>query len=106
MLPEPLRFQVLIDIDGKQEWRDCIDVPGVRLPRGYYFGTSSVTGDLSGTAVWPQEVFAEQLLCSFGCLEVQLRCGGAYRAPEDLSLLEGTLFFVLGSVLCSSGSFP
>ncbi|NWW59835.1 LMA2L protein, partial [Ifrita kowaldi] len=41
---------VLIDIDGKHEWRDCIDVPGVRLPRGYYFGTSSVTGDLSGTA--------------------------------------------------------
>lgn len=42
---------MLIDIDGKQEWRDCIDVPGVHLPRGYYFGTSSVTGDLSGTAV-------------------------------------------------------
>ncbi|NXL82437.1 LMA2L protein, partial [Leptocoma aspasia] len=40
-------LQVLIDIDGKHEWRDCIDVPGVRLPRGYYFGTSSVTGDLS-----------------------------------------------------------
>ncbi|NWH73682.1 LMA2L protein, partial [Piaya cayana] len=39
--------QVLIDIDGKHEWRDCIDVPGVHLPRGYYFGTSSVTGDLS-----------------------------------------------------------
>uniref|UniRef100_A0A8U8BYG2 Lectin, mannose binding 2 like n=1 Tax=Geospiza parvula TaxID=87175 RepID=A0A8U8BYG2_GEOPR len=44
------RLTVLIDIDGKHEWRDCIDVPGVRLPRGYYFGTSSVTGDLSGTA--------------------------------------------------------
>ncbi|NWS78790.1 LMA2L protein, partial [Crotophaga sulcirostris] len=39
--------QVMIDIDGKHEWRDCIDVPGVHLPRGYYFGTSSVTGDLS-----------------------------------------------------------
>lgn len=38
----------MIDIDGKHEWRDCVDVPGVRLPRGYYFGTSSVTGDLSG----------------------------------------------------------
>ncbi|NXW39319.1 LMA2L protein, partial [Phaetusa simplex] len=46
-LREPLLSQVLIDIDGKHEWRDCIDVPGVRLPRGYYFGTSSVTGDLS-----------------------------------------------------------
>ncbi|XP_074708580.1 VIP36-like protein isoform X3 [Strix uralensis] len=44
---EEKQQEVLIDIDGKHEWRDCIDVPGVRLPRGYYFGTSSVTGDLS-----------------------------------------------------------
>ncbi|CAI9552068.1 unnamed protein product, partial [Staurois parvus] len=41
------RLTVMLDIDGKQEWRDCVDVPGVRLPRGYYFGTSAVTGDLS-----------------------------------------------------------
>ncbi|XP_040201882.1 VIP36-like protein isoform X1 [Rana temporaria] len=41
------RLTVMLDIDGKQEWRDCLDVPGVRLPRGYYFGTSAVTGDLS-----------------------------------------------------------
>ncbi|XP_066863291.1 VIP36-like protein isoform X8 [Kogia breviceps] len=39
--------QIMMDIDGKHEWRDCIEVPGVRLPRGYYFGTSSITGDLS-----------------------------------------------------------
>ncbi|XP_012860562.2 VIP36-like protein [Echinops telfairi] len=38
---------IMVDIDGKHEWRDCIEVPGVRLPRGYYFGTSSITGDLS-----------------------------------------------------------
>ncbi|XP_041087914.1 VIP36-like protein [Polyodon spathula] len=41
------RLTVMIDIDGKHEWRDCLDVPGVRLPLGYYFGASSVTGDLS-----------------------------------------------------------
>ncbi|XP_074066133.1 VIP36-like protein isoform X1 [Macrotis lagotis] len=41
------RLTIMLDIDGKHEWRDCIDVPGVRLPRGYFFGTSSVTGDLS-----------------------------------------------------------
>jgi len=66
---------VLIDIDGKHEWRDCIDVPGVRLPRGYYFGTSSVTGDLSGTAPASPALFPErlwQLLRSFGSLEVRL----------------------------------
>lgn len=53
VLPQAPLLQVMIDIDGKHEWRDCIDVPGVRLPRGYYFGTSSVTGDLSGTATGP-----------------------------------------------------
>ncbi|XP_075063443.1 VIP36-like protein isoform X2 [Mixophyes fleayi] len=41
------RLTIMIDIDGKQEWRDCLDVPGVRLPRGYYFGTSAVTGELT-----------------------------------------------------------
>ncbi|XP_077161068.1 VIP36-like protein isoform X2 [Paroedura picta] len=41
------RLTILLDIDGKHEWRDCIDIPGVRFPRGYYFGVSSVTGDLS-----------------------------------------------------------
>ncbi|XP_053573794.1 VIP36-like protein [Bombina bombina] len=41
------RLTVMIDVDGKHEWKDCLDVPGVRLPRGYFFGTSAVTGDLS-----------------------------------------------------------
>ncbi|KTG04685.1 hypothetical protein cypCar_00000565 [Cyprinus carpio] len=38
---------VMTDIEGKQEWKDCLDIPGVRLPQGYYFGASSATGDLS-----------------------------------------------------------
>ncbi|KAJ3605687.1 hypothetical protein NHX12_027731 [Muraenolepis orangiensis] len=41
------RLTVMIDIDGQHEWRDCLDVPGVRLPQGYYFGASAITGDLS-----------------------------------------------------------
>lgn len=40
--------QVMIDIDGQHEWRDCLDLPGVRLPQGYYFGATAITGDLSG----------------------------------------------------------
>ncbi|XP_044293492.1 VIP36-like protein isoform X5 [Varanus komodoensis] len=44
---EEKQQEVLLDIDGKNEWRDCVDIPGVHLPRGYYFGVSSVTGDLS-----------------------------------------------------------
>ncbi|XP_066553580.1 VIP36-like protein isoform X1 [Amia ocellicauda] len=41
------RLTVMIDIDGKHEWRDCLDLPGVWLPQGYYFGASAITGDLS-----------------------------------------------------------
>ncbi|XP_032426639.1 lectin, mannose-binding 2-like a isoform X2 [Xiphophorus hellerii] len=41
------RLTVMIDIDGQHEWRDCLDIPGVRLPLGYYFGASAITGDLS-----------------------------------------------------------
>lgn len=42
---------MMIDIDGQHEWRDCLDLPGVRLPQGYYFGASAITGDLSGKQV-------------------------------------------------------
>ncbi|XP_074474343.1 lectin, mannose-binding 2-like a [Sebastes fasciatus] len=41
------RLTIMIDIDGQHEWRDCLDIPGVRLPLGYYFGATSITGDLS-----------------------------------------------------------
>ncbi|XP_032808403.1 vesicular integral-membrane protein VIP36-like isoform X1 [Petromyzon marinus] len=41
------RLTIKVDVDDKGEWRDCVDVPGVRLPTGYYFGASSATGDLS-----------------------------------------------------------
>ncbi|TSL28183.1 VIP36-like protein [Bagarius yarrelli] len=41
------RLTVMIDIDGQHEWRDCLDIPGVKLPQGYYFGATAITGDLS-----------------------------------------------------------
>uniref|UniRef100_A0A8K9V4T1 Lectin, mannose-binding 2 n=1 Tax=Oncorhynchus mykiss TaxID=8022 RepID=A0A8K9V4T1_ONCMY len=41
------RLTVMIDIDDKNEWKECIDIGGVRLPTGYYFGASAATGDLS-----------------------------------------------------------
>ncbi|XP_078095410.1 lectin, mannose-binding 2-like a isoform X2 [Mustelus asterias] len=41
------RLTVMINIEGKNEWKDCIDIPGVKLPLGYYFGVSSATGDLT-----------------------------------------------------------
>ncbi|XP_061091428.1 transmembrane emp24 domain-containing protein 9-like [Conger conger] len=40
-------FEVMVDVDDKNEWKECFDVSGVRLPTGYYFGASSATGDLS-----------------------------------------------------------
>ena len=50
-VPSPV-LQVMLDVDGKREWKDCFDVSGVRLPQGYFFGASSVTGDLSGTIAY------------------------------------------------------
>lgn len=41
------RLMVMVDVDGKQEWKDCADITGLRLPSGYFFGASSLTGDLS-----------------------------------------------------------
>ncbi|XP_062340013.1 lectin, mannose-binding 2-like a isoform X2 [Osmerus eperlanus] len=41
------RLTIMIDIEGQHDWRDCLDVPGVNLPQGYYFGASAMTGDLS-----------------------------------------------------------
>lgn len=45
---QPLPYQVLVDVDGKQEWRECADITDLRLPTGYFFGASSATGELSG----------------------------------------------------------
>uniref|UniRef100_A0A672YYK2 Lectin, mannose-binding 2-like b n=1 Tax=Sphaeramia orbicularis TaxID=375764 RepID=A0A672YYK2_9TELE len=41
------RLTVMTDVEGKQEWKDCADITGLRLPLGYFFGASSATGDLS-----------------------------------------------------------
>lgn len=38
----------MVKVDGQQEWKECTDITGLRLPTGYFFGASSATGDLSG----------------------------------------------------------
>ena len=43
-----LNCQLLVDVDNKNEWRDCFDVSGVKLPTGLYFGASAATGQLAG----------------------------------------------------------
>jgi hypothetical protein len=40
--------QILTDVEGKGEWRECLDVGGVKLPTGLYFGVSATTGELAG----------------------------------------------------------
>lgn len=41
------RLTIMTDVEGKQEWKDCADVTGLRLPLAYFFGASSATGDLT-----------------------------------------------------------
>lgn len=43
-------LQIMVDVDDRNEWKECIDIGGVRLPTGYFFGASAATGDLSGTS--------------------------------------------------------
>uniref|UniRef100_U5ER85 Putative vesicular mannose-binding lectin n=1 Tax=Corethrella appendiculata TaxID=1370023 RepID=U5ER85_9DIPT len=40
-------LSVWTDIENKNEWKQCFSVAGVKLPTGYYFGSSATTGDLS-----------------------------------------------------------
>lgn len=42
----------MTDVEDKNEWKNCFDVAGVRLPTGYFFGASAGTGDLSGERVF------------------------------------------------------
>lgn len=41
-------LQIMVDVDDRNDWKECVDIGGVRLPTGYYFGASAATGDLSG----------------------------------------------------------
>ncbi|CAJ0968283.1 unnamed protein product [Ranitomeya imitator] len=41
------RLTIMTDVEGKNEWKNCVDISGVRLPTGYYFGATAATGDLS-----------------------------------------------------------
>lgn len=41
------RLTVMIDVEDRNEWKECFDVSGVRLPTGYLFGSSAATGDLA-----------------------------------------------------------
>jgi mannose-binding lectin 2 len=45
---------VSTDVDGKNGWKPCFTVDGVRLPTGYFFGLSAATGDLAGTLLLPR----------------------------------------------------
>jgi len=44
---ENSRLQIMLDVDDADKWKECIDVSGVRLPTGYFFGLTSATGDLA-----------------------------------------------------------
>jgi len=47
------RLQVSTDVDGKDTWKECFVVKGIRLPTNYYFGASATTGELAGQSCPP-----------------------------------------------------
>lgn len=61
MCPADYFLQLMVDTDGKFEWKDCAVIRGLRLPRGYHFGASSATGDLTGETVSMKNILQIQL---------------------------------------------
>ena len=45
------KFQVSIDIDNQNEWKECLKVTGVRLPTGYFFGASAGAKNMRGIEI-------------------------------------------------------
>jgi len=43
---ENRKLTVKTDVDDNVKWQNCFEVDGVNLPKGFYFGMSSATGDL------------------------------------------------------------
>ena len=41
------RLTISHDLDNKRAWTQCLSLPNIKLPTGYYFGVSATTGDLS-----------------------------------------------------------
>ena len=41
------KLTVSHDLENKRAWKQCLSIPNVRLPTGYYFGLTATTGDLS-----------------------------------------------------------
>ena len=40
------KLTVSHDLENKRAWKQCLSIPNVRLPTGYYFGLTATTGDL------------------------------------------------------------
>uniref|UniRef100_A0AAY4ENJ5 L-type lectin-like domain-containing protein n=1 Tax=Denticeps clupeoides TaxID=299321 RepID=A0AAY4ENJ5_9TELE len=34
------RLTIMVDVDDRNEWKECLDIAGVRLPTGYFFGNT------------------------------------------------------------------
>ncbi|XP_028273137.1 lectin, mannose-binding 2-like a isoform X2 [Parambassis ranga] len=104
------RLTVMIDIDGQHEWRDCLDIPGVRLPQGYYFGATAITGDLSDnhdivslklyqlTLLWNKKEDEEEItIPSVDNMEL-LRVVQSQEGMSGIAIFFTVLFSMLGCI--------
>uniref|UniRef100_H3CUF4 Lectin, mannose-binding 2-like a n=1 Tax=Tetraodon nigroviridis TaxID=99883 RepID=H3CUF4_TETNG len=98
------RLTVMIDIDGQHEWRDCLDLPGVQLPRGYYFGATALTGDLSDNhdiislKLYELTVIRSDItIPSVDNIEL-LRLGSAEEGMSSITMFFTLLFSMLGCI--------
>lgn len=88
----------MVDVDDKNEWKECIDIGGVRLPTGYYFGASAATGDLSGNPCSHKDI-----LCGHLTIHTHLKIQFQIQSPFaviNLHLSRKDFHYVLIVVIC------
>ena len=85
----------MVDVDNKNEWQECFDVGGVKLPTGLYFGASAATGQLAGINFTAWMKFSLKLLCENITLFVNQYI--SYIIAIILSLTKGKSKALVGS---------
>jgi len=70
---ENRKLTVKTDVDDNKSWAPCFQVDGVSLPKGFYFGLSSATGDL----------FDNHDVISLKVFEIELSGEDAPSATDD-----------------------
>lgn len=89
---ENRKLTVKTDVDDKKTWQSCFEVDGVNLPKGFFFGMSSATGDLFDNhdvislKVYEIELSDEDAAAEALDVEADAKVGVAKRSVDDVEV--------------------